>query len=68
MKTLNINRTMKISQADWDHLWETSTGDQAKMFDAGGERFPDRKITMYTYPSFLLRLDCPQVSTKKKSI
>jgi len=60
---------MKISQADWDSLWENSTGEQEKLFDAEGERFPDRRITLYSY--FPIRLDCPWVSTsktKKKSI
>jgi hypothetical protein len=49
---------MKITQEAWDHLWETSTGTQEKMFDAAtgspyehvfpngynkyGEYFPDQ--------------------------
>jgi hypothetical protein len=29
---------MKITQEAWDHLWETSTGEQKKMFDESGYR------------------------------
>jgi len=50
-----MRTTMKISQADWDHLWEASTGVQKKMFDEDGYP-PEPSIRTATAALALLRI------------
>jgi hypothetical protein len=58
-------KSMRVSQEDWDAIWDRSEGVQERLFDDEGNVPPAFRATGLAYP--ILKLSGPLIKTKKST-